>query len=166
MTAIENILKNTEVTEILKELKEKGSISKKISKDGILNIDKEVPFLVVYRIPPNGKDEFTEQLGKTESSYIVGSDENHEICATTIGLADALSDKFKGFLILEIWMSSEVDGLPFTIYVSQKSAKETAIKLAEELNKVPLDNKIDNAEVKTTKTLAAPPYYSKMINIE
>lgn len=166
MTELENILKSTEITQILEELEETGAVTKKIGKDGILNINKSIPFLVVYRIPPNGKDEFTEQLGKTESSYLVGNDETHEICATTIALADALSDKFKGFLILEIWMSPEVSGLPFTIYVSQKSAKETAVKLAEELNKIPLQNNIDNAEVKTTKTLAAPPYYAKMINIE
>lgn len=166
MTEIDNILQNPEIKEILEELKEKGTITKKIGKDGELNINKSIPFLVVYRVPPNGKDEFTEQLGKTESSYISGTDENHEICATTIALADVLSDKFKGFLILEIWMSPEVDGLPFTIYVSQKSAKETAVKLAEELNNIPLENEIDNAEIKTTKTLASPPYYSKMINIE
>jgi len=155
----------TKTDEILKQLKEHNSIS--LVKPGMeLRIDKLLPFLVVYRIPPEEEDGFTARLGKTESAYILGSDEGNEISETTIEIANFLTNKFKGFLVLEIWMSQDPDSLPFTIHVSQKSAKETAIKLEEELNITNLEGSAQNAEIKTSKTLASPVYYEPMMSIE
>src|SRR5690606_18863527 len=130
--------------------------------NGLINMEKPVPFMVVYRIPPSGKDGFTSRLGKTESSYIYIEDstENNEIVRS---VAEALSDMFKGFLLLEVWLSEKTIAPPFTIHVSQKSGSEVAEKLLEELGKIVILGNPLKTEISTGKDVVAPTYYKHFI---
>lgn len=151
--------------DLIEQLVTQNSIHLPLPKNGELKIDKLLPFLIVYRIPPNGVDEFTYQLGKSESSYIYGFDEQNQLTELSIDVARALTKKFKGFLILEIWLTTR-NQLPFTIYVSQKGAKATTIKLKEELDKTDFNFEGEKAEIKTKKSFQSPDYYPPILGVE
>jgi uncharacterized protein (TIGR02421 family) len=151
------------INRILDKIKKKEAMRITLPGNGLINMEKPVPFMVVYRIPPSGKDGFTSRLGKTESSYIYVEDspENTEIVRN---VAEALSDMFKGFLLLEVWLSDKTIAPPFTVHVSQKSGSEVAEKLYDELGKIVILGNPLKTEISTGKDVVAPPYYKPFIN--
>lgn len=151
------------INRILDKIKKEEAMRITLPGNGLINMEKPVPFMVVYRIPPSGKDGFTSRLGKTESSYIYVEDspENTEIVRS---VAEALSDMFKGFLLLEVWLSEKTIAPPFTIHVSQKSGSEVAEKLYDELGKIVILGNPLKTEISTGKDVVAPPYYKPFIN--
>src|SRR5690606_10074380 len=116
----------------------------------------------VYRIPPNGKDAFTSRLGRTESSYLYAEDgpECNDIIKT---IAEELADRFKGFLLLEVWLTEKEIVNPFTVHVSQKSGLEIAKKLTDELNKINILGNPLKTDLNKGKDVAFPPYYKPLI---
>lgn len=117
--------------------------------DGRLHIDRQVPFLCVYRQPPEYEDAGTERFVKGEASYLIapGAPEFHEEVSELVGqIAETLSAEFGAFLIVEVW--SEPDGgtandpavpsvLPtFTIHAPETAKMtDTAEALAKRLRK-------------------------------
>ena len=102
---------------------------------GRLHIDRQLPFLCVYRQPPEYGDAGTERLVKGEASYLIAPDEprfRKSVSNLVRGVVATLSPQFGAFLIVEIWATP--DGgqandpavptvLPtFTIHASAKSA--------------------------------------------
>lgn len=135
---------------------------------GELHIDRPVPYLLVYRVPPNGEDTFTSTLGKTESAYLVAPDT--AACSTTSivrEIASMMADQFGGFMLLEVWLSEQADSPTFTIQVGQKSALDVAEKLQLELQEMHL-RQLPGMEVvlEKGKKLPAPPYYEQLFNTE
>ncbi len=135
---------------------------------GELHIDRPVPYLLVYRVPPNGEDTFTSTLGKTESAYLVAPDT--EACPTTTivrEIASTLADRFGGFMLLEVWLSEQAGSPTFTIHLGQKSALEVAEKLRSELQGMHL-GQLPSMEVELAKgkRLPAPTYYGQFFNAE
>ncbi|HWK59318.1 MAG TPA: flavohemoglobin expression-modulating QEGLA motif protein [Parapedobacter sp.] len=135
---------------------------------GELHIDRPVPYLLVYRVPPNGEDAFTSTLGKTESAYLVAPDTS-ECPATPIvrEIAEMMADQFGGFMLLEVWLSEQAGAPTFTIHLGQKSALEVAEKLQSELQAIHLQQLpgID-VELVKGKKLPTPPYYGQLFNAE
>lgn len=76
---------------------------------GRLHIDRQLPFLCVYR-RPDDRDAGTERLVKSEASYLVapGSSECRESVAGLVReVVRTLSVEFGAFLIVEIWAAPE-----------------------------------------------------------
>jgi uncharacterized protein (TIGR02421 family) len=76
---------------------------------GRIHVDRQLPFLCVYRRPPHGSDEGTERLVTTEASYLIASGASRLYpglaeLATTI--AETLTGMFGAFLVIEIWAGS------------------------------------------------------------
>ncbi len=135
---------------------------------GELHIDRPVPYLLVYRVPPNGEDAFTSTLGKTESAYLVAPDTAEcPIIPIVREIAGMMADQFGGFMLLEVWLSEEVVSPTFTIHIGQKSALEVAEKLRSELQaiRLPQLQGID-VELAKGKKLPTPPYYEQLFNAE
>jgi len=153
------------INRILDKIKKKEPLRINIPGNGLIHMEKPVPFMVIYRIPPNGKDGFTSKLGKTESSYLYAED-SPECSELVKNVAQHLSDKFKGFLLLEVWLSEKEITPPFTIHVSQKSGLEVANKLKEELSKINLFGHPMQTELNKGKDVVAPPYYKPLISSE
>jgi len=151
------------INRILDKIKKNEPLRINIPGNGLINMEKPVPFMVVYRIPPNGKDGFTSRLGKTESSYLYAEDsaENSEIIKN---VAEHLSDQFKGFLLLEVWLSEKESASPFTVHVSQKSGLKVAEKLKDELGKINVLGNLMQTDLNKGKDVVAPPYYKPLIN--
>ncbi|MBX3438606.1 MAG: DUF1704 domain-containing protein [Planctomycetaceae bacterium] len=74
--------------------------------DGRLRMDRQLPFLCIYREPPGQSDAGTRELITTEAAYLFISGERryHEgLCALCERIAAAMQEHFGTFLILEVW---------------------------------------------------------------
>jgi len=73
---------------------------------GHLHIDRQLPFLCVYRRPEEHADTGTEQLVTSQASYLIasaGAELNSELAALVETIAITQVENFGGFLLLEIW---------------------------------------------------------------
>lgn len=153
------------INQILDKLKKGEPMRFSLPCKGILKMDKPVPFLVVYRIPPNGKDNFTYNLGRTESSYLISPDtEECSINPFIKVVADYLADYFGSFLLVEVWLSKQLDTFDFIVHLNQKGALSMASKLTDELSTLRIGNKNITANLDKQKTPIAPPYYPPLID--
>lgn len=155
------------LNQVKDKLKKSDPIYHLLPEGGILKMEHPVPFLVVYRIPKDGKDHFTSRLGKTESAYLIIQEQEQELLQDILHtIGTALSDKFKGFLILEIWLSAAENAIPFTIHIDQKSAEEVAEKLELELNKISLQGYTETAVLKKGISSVVPPGSQALVDKE
>lgn len=77
---------------------------------GRLHIDRQVPFLCVYRQPPDYEDAGTERLVKGEASYLIapGHPKYHEGVSQLVRrIVETLTAEFGAFLVVEIWSAPE-----------------------------------------------------------
>ena len=80
---------------------------------GRLHIDRQLPFLCVYRRPPDRPDLGTERLVMAEASYLTASGERQlrKSLSTLVGrVTETLTREFGAFLIVEIWSTPEETG--------------------------------------------------------
>lgn len=75
---------------------------------GRIHIDRQLPFLVIYRRPIDKPDPGTEQLLLGEASYLLdlGQDiESHGLRELVAGIAEISKNSFGDFIVLELWAS-------------------------------------------------------------
>ncbi|HEX5170991.1 MAG TPA: tyrosine/phenylalanine carboxypeptidase domain-containing protein [Cyclobacteriaceae bacterium] len=147
---------------ITSQLKARQPIRENLPFDGMLNIDQPVPFLIAYRIPPHGKDDFTYQLGKTESSYLtINKDSTDFVQSLLRAIIHQVSDMFGAFLLLEVWIGQGKESDDFTVHINHKSAEPIAATLQKELSKSIGVRRL-TANINTSDRIA-PPYYTPFI---
>jgi uncharacterized protein (TIGR02421 family) len=81
-------------------------IRRKLPIWGRLHIDRQLPFLCVYRRPLGGGDEGTEQLVTSEASYLLASADaklRGGLNKLVHAIAATMTEQFGTFLVLEIW---------------------------------------------------------------
>jgi len=79
---------------------------------GRVHIDRQLPFLVVYRTPADREDPETDLLVRGEASYLIApGDRRHhrEVRALIEGIVEILSDCFGAFLLIELWTKPGVE---------------------------------------------------------
>lgn len=153
------------LNQIQDKLKKGDPIRLSLPGKGILKIDKPVPFLLVYRVPKEGKDYFTYNLAKTESSYLIThEDSEHPIADMIKTISEYLADQFGGFMLVEIWHRTKVDGKAFSIRVNQKGALSMATKLAEELSALRIGNQKITASLDKQKVAVSPGTLAPLID--
>ena len=82
---------------------------------GRLHIDRQLPFLCVYRRPAGRNDPGTSRLVTGQASYLVSSDEaslRRSVSQTVGAVAEALMPPFGRFLLLEIWSGRSREKTP------------------------------------------------------
>ncbi|MDA1014907.1 MAG: flavohemoglobin expression-modulating QEGLA motif protein [Planctomycetota bacterium] len=85
-------------------------IRRVLPENGRVHIDRQLPFLCVYRQPPDAEDPGTESLVTGEASYLVapGSSGQHRHVAKLVReIARVGTKEFGAFLILEIWAKTD-----------------------------------------------------------
>lgn len=94
---------------LLNEIEDRLSKGKQVRRvlplDGLLHIDRTLPFLVVYRQPHNYSDKGTARLVKGEASYLIISDDpriKSSLTKLLRTIVKTLSKECKAFLIIEI----------------------------------------------------------------
>ncbi len=91
-------------------LAENKQVRRTLPERGRLHIDRQLPFLCVYRYPPRGRDAGTERFVMGQPSYLIasGDSQTQESLSKLIqNIVQTLSREFGAFLILEIWSKNE-----------------------------------------------------------
>lgn len=85
-------------------------IRRNLPGDGRVRIDRQLPFLCVYRAPASGADAGTRELVTTEASYLAASAEAaHEpgMLRLTRAIVATLVEHFGEFLLVELWAADD-----------------------------------------------------------
>lgn len=163
---------------VIERLSGNKQVRRSLPMKGRLHIDRQLPFLCVYRIPPDRNDTGTRQLVFGEASYIIASADksfNESLSALVLNIVKTLSPKFGAFLIIEIWSSDEpesekndtvLDTKPgFKIVADENeisSLSSTAETLAHGLKKIRVLKNISDVEI-SYGTPPQPPGFSPLI---
>ena len=94
------------VNEVKARLEQSKTVSRPLPVWGRLHIERPLPFLCVYRQPPDHADNETERLIKSEAAYLLalGNSQTDKSLAPLIeGIIETLSPICGSFVILEIW---------------------------------------------------------------
>jgi uncharacterized protein (TIGR02421 family) len=102
------------VERVCRRLAEDKPVRRSLEPWGRVHIDRQLPFLCVYRRPRQGKDPGTERLVTTEASYVTasGATKAHAgLSALVARIVETLQPRFGAFLVVEIWAGdTEEDG--------------------------------------------------------
>lgn len=96
------------IDSICERLANNKPIRRRLSRNGRIHIDRKLPFLCVYRIPPGWNDKGTRRLVLGEASYLIASGDRKfypSLASLLSRVARTLSSEFGAFLIIEIWSS-------------------------------------------------------------
>ena len=96
------------IEKILKRMSTDKRVRRDLPVGGLFYLDRQLPFLCLYRRNPGEIDEAAEKLVATQTAFLIASGEKG--AARDAGLllrqiVATLSEKFEGFLILEVWFS-------------------------------------------------------------
>lgn len=149
------------------KLKKGEPIRMSLPDKGLLRIERPLPFLIVYRIPESGKDQFIRSLTKTESSFIIAQEsEEYRVDVLVNHIAQLLADKFGSVLILELWVPENVQQESFVIHLHQKAALKTAEILQRELQHIQLTGTKITAELNKQKDPVCAPHAPPLVDPE
>lgn len=99
-------MKDKQLRQVLSRLAANQPVRRSLPFWGRLHIDRQVPFLCLYRRPPDRPDPWADRLVVGEASYLKadGAAEFHsELSEWVMSVAETLSREFGSFLIVEIW---------------------------------------------------------------
>lgn len=85
-------------------------VRRSLPEGGRLHVDRELPFLCVYRRPHDRADAGTEQLVKANASYLIapgGPDHDEQVRELVRRLVETLAVEFGAFLIVELWSAPD-----------------------------------------------------------
>ena len=94
------------IEDVCSRLAENKQVRRTLPAGGRLHIDRQLPFLCVYRRPADRSDAGTEQLVSAEASFLIapgGSAFHKGLSQLVRRIAETLGGRFGGCLIVEIW---------------------------------------------------------------
>ncbi len=100
----------TLIEAVRRRLAENKPVRRSLPGFGRLHIDRQLPFLYVYRQPEGREDLGTERLMMGEAAYLVASasTKQHKMISTLVRtVAETIVAEFGAFLIIEIWATPE-----------------------------------------------------------
>lgn len=118
---------------ICHNLSSKSPINQALPKNGLLHIDRVLPFICVYRYKK--LDAYFSRTIKTQSSYII-VDETVEVTHLLDALALIMAHKFETFLVLELWPSKNPKKEQFKISCPKNKAPATLKALEKGFSKL------------------------------
>lgn len=79
--------------------------------EGFLRIDRQLPFLCVYRRPGGREDPLTARLVRSEAAYLVIPAKKYKAKYSTLlaRVIETLSREFGAFLLFQLWAGEEVE---------------------------------------------------------
>src|SRR4029453_18237815 len=133
-------------------LEDNERVRRTLPASGRVNIDRQLPFLFVYRPPVDHPDAGTRDFVRGEASYLIAPQDRRYAVRTRALAKDVvatLSKIFGGCLVVEVWAAPdhaakpEEDGTPqppgFRLVAPRRFAEApTVIRLKESLEKVVL----------------------------
>jgi len=146
------------------------TVRRRLKPRGLLRIERQLPFLFVYRSHPGGNDAGVASLIRGEASYLVAPGDRqqqaavHE-CVRTVGAT--LSPLFEAFLVVEIWTgphataggdrSGQPGGPGFRIFCRAGfETHSTIYQLRTALGRIHLSKRRADVSVATSDAVAPP----------
>ena len=108
----------------VKALESDEGVRKRVGETIRLSIDRPLPFLCVYRVPPGRDDKGTAHLVIGEASYLIAPGDKSSagtVRAVVEKIAKVLADRFGAFMILEVWAADE--STPEKIYSTRSRTR-------------------------------------------
>lgn len=121
---------NELITFVCARLAQDKQVRRVLPQDGRLCIDRQVPFLCIYRRPSGRSDEGTSQLVVGQASYLIATDDrifHRSLSALVSDIVKTLAQEFGVFLLVEIWAST--DSIPTNDSDSQHLAYQPAFRI-------------------------------------
>ena len=146
--------------EIKKRLVEGKRIRRRLPYEGWLNIDRNLPFLFVYRRPTRKRDEGTQKLVKGEASYLIVSGVTRlrkSLKKLIHNIVETQTKQFNAFLIIELWSNDVIEknesipdlrGPEFRIITSTtRPPVHTVEALQEALNRIMVNRRTSSVKI-------------------
>lgn len=135
--------------------------------EGRVYVDRDLPFLAVYRTPPERPDAGTSELVTGQAAYLLASGDpssEHLHAAIVDLLTDQLGGVFGGFLLVEVWSgprpADDASGLPplaFRIVAEPAPSLDHAVEeLRDALEAIDLERGRPTVSVERVATVAPP----------
>ncbi len=150
---------------VLERLAKNKPVRRALPSQGRLRIDRQLPFLIVYRVPESF-DDGTRDLVTSEAAYLIAPGdpgEHDSIEALCQQLAGLLNEHFGTFLIVEVWSKAELgEGKPrlqpvFEIVTSEPdSLHDTLEAFSAALSEVTVAGHHSIVTVRETTSIAPP----------
>ena len=160
------------INDVCERLRANSRIRCALAHGGLLNIERQLPFLCVYRSPVERSDEDTARLVMGEASYLVVTgvpSQRKGVASMVEQIGSVLASDFGAFLILEIWAGAEVEEDEstdpeamrpmFRIHVpasNNEGLESTGEILESGLKKISILKKRADVETVYTKRIAPP----------
>jgi uncharacterized protein (TIGR02421 family) len=150
-------------------LKANKPVRKTLPGSGRVAIDRQLPFLIVYRQPVRDPDEGTARFATSEASYLIAPGKKKLQAGVTRlvrAVAEAMVEEFGAFLVLEIWHGpaavtedtiTTADLRPRFRFVAQRGASRASVSeaFAGAFGRVRLD-RLRSEVVSATSTKCCP----------
>jgi uncharacterized protein (TIGR02421 family) len=146
----------TRVDEIVRGYRTDAHVRCRLRGGGAVNLDRKLPFLLVYRQPPDRVDAGTPQLLLGEASYLVGTGAGYdEIAGIVRALAEAGTTEFGAFLILEVW-AGDAGSRQFVVHAPDGPGNDSVEALRRSLQDMPAAPGLMDTEVRQADERQAP----------
>ncbi len=113
---------------VCRQLAEEKPVTELLGEQGILHMDKLMPYICVYRFTEY--QSYFAGLLKTQASYII-VDSKEEISELLVEISNTVSTKLNAFLILEMWPLREDHKALFRIFGPKGKAPATIAALKQ-----------------------------------
>lgn len=140
-------LSENSIEQILTILEKEKEISCRLPGNGILHIEKELPYLVIYRRKKDDKG--TKRLVTNESSYLVIGDNDFKAYQKLlIKISDQISAKMESYLLFEIYAGQansnkiRIKGPAKKLPTALETLQEEFLKINSEFTGLYLDTEI------------------------
>lgn len=162
------IISEKYIATVCRRLMEDRLIRRVLPEWGRLHIDRQLPFICVYRRPADGRDAGTERLIMGEASYMTATGKRKHyggLSDLLTNIANTLAESFGTFLILEVWTADAVPRedtppsyRPFFRIVRPKREGILATEeaLQRELGRITIEGEAADVKVVSSSKVAPP----------
>ncbi len=167
------IISNKFIDTICKRLNENKQIRRFLPEYGRLHIDRQLPFLCIYRKRKKETNSYSEKLITGEASYLTASakkNQKEQLKLLVKNIIETLKKSFGSFLIIEVWISDFKNQIEdksnynasFKIVRPKKTEILSTIEALEaSLKKIKIRKKSADVNIVTSKI--SPPDLSPLI---
>jgi len=162
------IISHRSITNITVRLLDGKRVRRSVPIWGRLHIDRQLPFLIVYRRPESDEDPKTGRFVMGEASYLTASGNRKlysSLNALTKAIANTLGGLFGAFLIIEVWSgqdyepSGDLDDYKpgFRVLTSKADAVQSTVRALEKgLSGITAKGQKADVEIVTTSKIHPP----------
>ncbi|HUF49355.1 MAG TPA: tyrosine/phenylalanine carboxypeptidase domain-containing protein [Longimicrobiales bacterium] len=143
------IEKSPQTERVLRGFRTDAHVRERLAGGGVLNIDRKLPYLFIYRQPPGRDDAGTDHLVVGEASYLITRQEDEQLPALLRALAATATTELGSFLMVELW-AGPAGSRDFIVHAPGGGAAATADALEQALRAAVIGELAAGVTVRTT----------------